>query len=101
LARECGVNANQVGRWLREQGHERRRRSIAPGIAPTPVAFVAVPVVARPAAPVEQSGSVPAMGLQASLPNGVAIDLRGIKPRHIGEVIGALGRLRCSVSTKA
>jgi transposase len=41
------------------------------------------------------------MSLQASLPNGVAMDLRGVEPRHIGEVIGALGRLRCSVSTKA
>jgi transposase len=25
LARECGVNANQVGRWLRERGQGRRR----------------------------------------------------------------------------
>lgn len=24
LARECGVNANQVGRWLREHGHRLR-----------------------------------------------------------------------------
>jgi transposase len=26
LARECGVNANQVSRWLREHGHGRRSR---------------------------------------------------------------------------
>jgi transposase len=25
LARECGVDANQVGRWLRENGQGRRR----------------------------------------------------------------------------
>jgi transposase len=27
LARECGVNANQVGRWLRERGHARTREA--------------------------------------------------------------------------
>ena len=27
LARECGVNANQVGRWLRENGQGRRRKA--------------------------------------------------------------------------
>jgi transposase len=43
LARECGVNANQVGRWLRERGHGRRQRPIASSVAPTPAAFVAVP----------------------------------------------------------
>jgi transposase-like protein len=29
LARECGVNANQVGRWLREHGQGRRRTAVA------------------------------------------------------------------------
>jgi transposase len=84
LARECGVNANQVGRWLREHGQVRRRTAVS-SAAPAPAAFVAVPGVS----------------LQARLPNGVAVDLRGVEPRHIGEVIEALGRLRCSVSTKA
>ena len=37
--------------------------------------------------------------LQARLPNGVAIDMRGVELRHIGEVIEAFGRLACSVST--
>ena len=35
-----------------------------------------------------------------SLPNGVAIELRDIDLRKVGDVIDALGRLRCSVSTK-
>ena len=43
LARECGVNANQVSRWLRESGQGRRRRGGA--VAARAVeAFVAVPV---------------------------------------------------------
>lgn len=35
LARECGVNANQVSRWLREQGYGGRTRKAAgmlPGV---------------------------------------------------------------------
>jgi len=101
LARECGVNANQVGRWLREHGQGRRRAAgarTAPALAP----FVAVPVLPAPAMPAGADDRVaPAMTLQARLPNGVAVDLRGFDPRYVGEVIEALGRLRCSVSTKA
>jgi transposase len=39
------------------------------------------------------------MSLQARLPNGVVLDLRECDLRHAGEVIAALGRVRCSVST--
>jgi transposase len=60
---------------------------------------VAVPVVARPV-PVELS-TPPVMQIQARLPNGVAIELGGINVGHVGSVIEALGRLRCSGSTKA
>lgn len=102
LARECGVNANQVGRWLREHGHGRRPRRTVAGLAATPAAFVPVPV---PPAPPITAGSddeiLAVMTLQARLPNGVAIDLRGVELRNVGEVIEALGRLRCSASTKA
>ena len=103
LARECGVNANQVSRWLREHGHVRRPRvSVAP-VAPVaqvtspPSAFMAVPVMQAPAALADGSA---AMHLQARLPNGVAFDLRGVEARHAGHLIEALGRLRCSGSTK-
>jgi len=98
LARECGVNANQVCRWLRERGHVRRPRQATSRAVSTPTAFVAVPVVSA-AAPAEER-LVAMVQLQARLPNGVAIELGGIDVRHVGAVIEALGRLRCSVSTK-
>jgi len=101
LARECGVNANQVSRWLRERGQGRRRAAVVRP-APAPAPFVAVPVLPAPPSPAGRSndGDAP-MSLQARLPNGVAVDLCGLDPRHVGQVIEALGRLRCSASTKA
>jgi transposase len=102
LARDCGVNANQVSRWLREHGHGRRARAAVVNVVSTPSAFMAVPVVATPAAPADGDDSAPeAVSLQARLPNGVSIDLRGVDHRHVGGLIEALGRLRCSASTKA
>jgi transposase len=99
LARECGVNANQVCRWLRERGHVRRPRSVASRAVSMPAPFVAVPVVSTPM-PADERAPAP-MQMQARLPNGVAIELGGIDVRHVGQVIEALGRLRCSGSTKA
>jgi transposase len=100
LARECGVNANQVGRWLREHGQGRRRRAVS-SAAPAPATFVAVPVLQTPAKPADlHADAVAGVSLQARLPNGVAVDLRDVDPRYVGEVIEALGRLRCSASTK-
>lgn len=100
LARECGVNANQVGRWLREHGEGRRRTAVA-SAAPAPSTFVSVPVLPAPATPARRvAAGEDEIGLQARLPNGVAIDLHGIHARQIVEVIEALGRLRCSASTK-
>jgi transposase len=101
IARECGINANQVGRWLREHGHGHARQAVVANVAPTPAAFVAVslppasPVVAR-----SDDGIAAMMDVQARLPNGVAIDLRGVELRNVGDVIEAFGRLRCSASTK-
>src|ERR1700712_2611552 len=54
LARECGVNANQVGRWLREHGHGGRARKAVASVVPTPSAFVAIAV--PPASPVRVRG---------------------------------------------
>ena len=101
LARECGVNANQVGRWLREHGYGGRTRKAVASVVPAPAAFVAVSM--PPASPIGAPGGddiVAVMDVQARLPNGVAIDLRGVELRNVGEVIEALGRLRCSASTK-
>ena len=101
LARECGVNANQVGRWLREHGHHVRRRK-ANASVPVPDAFVAVAV---PPASSSKERSAPdmacVMDMRAHLPNGVAIDLRGLELHNVGEVIEALGRLQCSASKTA
>ena len=35
------------------------------------------------------------------LPNGVAVDLRGVDAWHVSEVTESLGRLRCSASSNA
>ena len=99
LARECGVNANQVSRWLREQGTERGRVPAA-AAAPSGPAFIALPLARAPTqTALREDGMDSVLLLQARLPNGVAIDLRGVELRHVGEVIEAFGRLACSVST--
>ena len=41
------------------------------------------------------------LDVQARLPNGVLIDLRGCDVEQAGRVIETLGSLRCSASTKA
>lgn len=100
LARECGVNANQLSRWVREH-NQRRQRSLTAPAAASP-AFVAVPVEAplpMPVATVHEPAAV-RLGLQARLPNGVVVELRECDLHQAAEVIEALGRVRCSVSTK-
>jgi transposase len=97
LARDCGVNANQVNSWVRL--YERQlAKSATPSAdvvveAKTP-AFVALEVAA--ARPEEASS----MDVQARLPNGVVVDLRGCDMHQALAMIEALGRLRCSASTK-
>lgn len=96
VARECGINANQVTRWLREHGHGRRPRTAI--VDTTLPQFVAVPL---PPASAGCDGDTNAgINLLARLPNGVAVDLRGVHRHDVGQVIEALGRLRCSASTK-
>ena len=100
LARECGVNANQLSRWVREHSQRRQRAvAVSPGARE---AFVAVPVKTAAAMPTvtDDSPSALRMNLQARLPNGVVLDLRELELRQAGVVIAALGRLRCSASTK-
>ena len=104
LARECGINANQLSRWVREHS-ERRQRAVAVSPASRD-AFVAVPI--EPGAPMPMlmptaasaGPAVVRMCLQARLPNGVVVDLRECDLRQATEVIDALGRVRCSASTK-
>lgn len=94
LARECGVNANQVSRWLREHEREASARHSVASVAPAAAAFVpvALPPVSMPA---------PVMDMQACLPNGVVIDMRGLDLSNAGEMIQVFGSLRCSALTKA
>ena len=100
LARQCGVNANQLSRWVREHS-QRLQRSLTVPPAASP-AFVAVPLEAAVPMPLATVDEQPAvrLGLQARLPNGVVVDLRECDLRQAAEVIEALGRVRCSVSTK-
>jgi transposase len=42
----------------------------------------------------------PTMSVHARMPNGVVIELRGCDLAQAGQLIEALGRLRCSASTK-
>lgn len=100
LARECGVNANQLSRWVREHS-QRLQRSLTVPPAASP-AFVTVPIEAPQPIAVATVDEPPAvrLGLQARLPNGVVVDLRECDLRQATEVIEALGRVRCSDSTK-
>ena len=98
LARECGVNANQLSRWVREHS-QRRQRAVAVSPA-SREAFVALPIEAATPTAISHSPATALLWLHARLPNGVVLDLRELDPRHAGIAIEALGRVRCSVSTK-
>lgn len=95
VARECGVNANQVSRWLREH-EERIGRDVASSDGPAEPAFVAVRVE-----PAQKTAESCGARLQARLPNGVVVDLREVDAAGIAAAIDALGRLGCSASTSA
>jgi transposase len=98
LARECDLNANQLSRWIREHEQGRQRAVVARSVT-TREAFVELPVMATAASSgVEESSG--AMSVQAWLPNGVVVDVRGVELRQTVELFEALGRMRCSVSTK-
>jgi transposase len=100
LAREVGINANQLSRWVREHSL-RRQRAVAVSPAPSG-AFVAVAIEAAAPMPRATNDSPTAvrMWLQARLPNGVVVDLRECALPQAAEVIEALGRVRCSALTK-
>ena len=101
LARQCGINANQLSRWVREHS-ERRQRSVVAEPGAAREVFVAMPVaVPTPTLPTmpatDESDQTVRMNLQARLPNGVVFDLRELDVQQAGVVIEALGRVRCSV----
>ncbi len=98
LARDCGVNANQVNSWVRL--YERQlAKSVTPSadivVESKRSAFVALDIAAA-----RQEEAPSPMAMQARLPNGVVVDLRGCDMQQALALIEALGRLRCSASTK-
>lgn len=93
LARQAGVNANQLSRWIREQGQGGRRRATNRDVVATPPAFV--PVAVETSVPSAAS----TLSIQARMPNGVVVELAGCDLTQAGQLIQALGRLRCSGST--
>jgi transposase len=97
LARECDLNANQLSRWIREHEQGRQRAVARPVVARE--AFVELPVVATVASGDSEESSG-AMSVQAWLPNGVVVEVRGVELRQTLEMFEALGRMRCSISTK-
>lgn len=96
VARECGINANQLSAWIRR--HERELAKavtpVASALQMTQPAFVSVAIEAT------KQEAVVSVDLQARLPNGVVVDLRGCDMQQTQELIETLGRLRCSASTK-
>ena len=111
VARQCGINSNQLSGWIRR--HEREADDCARPIPVNQITIESAPEVEAesvlPAfipvkiAPKEtRSNSVgnSTFAIQATLPNGVLVDLHVIEAQQLGVVIEALGRLRCSASTK-
>src|SRR5882672_3106170 len=84
LARQAGVNANQLSRWLREHGDRQRALAVAqePQAVFVPVAIQA-PLAATPA---------PTLCVQARMPNGVAIDISACDLPQTVQLIEAFGR---------
>lgn len=97
VARECGINANQLSAWIRrhERGSAKAVAPVASAVQMTQPAFVPVAIEAT------KQEAVATVDLQARLPNGVVVDLRGCDVQQVRELIEAFGRLRCSASTKA
>ena len=99
IARACGINANVLSNWMRL--HERGKSGGAAPRGeliemPTAPAFVAVEVESTAPAQAETRG----LDVQVRLPNGVTVALSGCDSDGAARLIEALGRVRCSASTK-
>lgn len=93
LARQCGVNANQLNRWLREDRDSRGKRSCAVD-ATLPGPFVPMTIEA-PAAPSPQRMAT-SISMQVRLPNGVVVDIRDSDFEQLKAMLDTLGSLPCS-----
>ncbi|GKT27144.1 transposase [Acidovorax sp. SUPP3334] len=99
LARDCGINANLLSTWVRK--HERK--AVVPP-APAVVAAVATVATAPAFVPVHIEAPAPQaqamLQMQARLPSGVVVDLGACDLPQACELLEALGRMRCSASTR-
>jgi len=97
VARKCGINANVLSNWVRQHERAKALPRAASGevVEMPPAAFV--PVQLESTAPQPPASTV---NVQVHLPNGVVVDMTGCDLQHAGRLIEALGRLRCSASTK-
>jgi transposase len=92
LAGQCGVNANQLSRWAREHERKNAQALLSRGQGEPEPVFVPM-LIGPPAA------SAPtALAVEVRLPNGVILDLRGCALQQLGQIVQALGSLRCSAS---
>lgn len=93
VARQAGVNANQLSRWIREQAQGRRSRAASRDGVATQTAFV--PVAIETSVPTV----TPTLSMTARMPNGVVVELAACDLAQAEQLIQAFGRLRCSGST--
>ena len=104
IARACGMNANVLGNWMRqaERGQADRAGAGSEVVDIAAPAFVAVQVESLPQAqsPLPSPSPSPPWELQLRLPNGVSVDVRSCEIDGALKLIEALGRMRCSASTK-
>ena len=99
IARGCGMNANVLSNWIRQAERGGAATAAATGgevIDMAAPAFVAMKVESSP----QGQAPLPGWGLHVRLPNGVSVDVHGHEVDGALRLIEALGRLRCSVSTK-
>lgn len=96
LARDCGINANQLSTWVRKHQRKEAARSAPAVVATVATAPAFVPVHIEAPAPQAQA----ILQMQARLPNGVVVDLGGCDLPQACELLEVLGRMRCSASTR-
>ena len=97
IARSCGINANVLSNWVRLHERAKARAAAASGEVVEMPASSFVPVHIEPEAAAQSAST---LSVQARLPNGVVVDLGSCDLEQASQLIEALGRLRCSASTK-
>ena len=100
IARICGINANVLSNWVRQD--ERQRDGSAAPVGdiielPAAPAFVAVQVAAAPA---PNAAAAAALAIHVRLPNGVTVELKLPDMDGASRMLEVLGRMRCSASTR-